>query len=44
MTSVNQTDKSLKEASGETSVLDDDNLPPVRSAAKNDISSTKVRD
>ena len=42
MTSINQADKSLKTES-QTGVLDNDNLPPVRSAASSEGFSSRVK-
>ena len=42
MTSINQADKSLKKES-QTGVLDNDSLPPVRSAASSEGFSSKVK-
>lgn len=42
MTNISQADKSLKEA-GVTSAVDNDDLPPIRSAASNAETPSKVR-
>lgn len=42
MTSINQADKSLKKE-GQTGVIDNDSLPPVRSAASSEGFSSKVK-
>ena len=42
MTNINQADKSLKKES-QTGVIDNDSLPPVRSAASSEGFSSKVK-
>ena len=42
MTSINQADKSLKKES-QTGVIDNDSLPPVRSAASSEDFSSRVK-
>ena len=42
MTNVSQADKSLKEA-GVTSAVENDDLPPIRSATNNAEAPSKVR-